>query len=67
MKLEKLFSVKDKLVLITGGSRGIGEMIAEGFIANGSRVYITSRKESDVKNTARRLVKKSMEMFVKPI
>ena len=33
MKLEELFSVKDKLVLITRGSRGIGEMIAEGFIA----------------------------------
>jgi len=58
MKLEELFSVKDKIVLITGGSRGIGEMIAEGFIANGSKVYITSRKESDVKNTARRLVEK---------
>ena len=36
MKLEELFSVKDKIVLITGGSRGLGEMIAEGFIANGS-------------------------------
>ena len=55
MKLEKLFSVKDKIVLITGGSRGIGEMIAEGFIANGSKVYITSRKESDVRETAQRL------------
>ena len=55
MKLEKLFSVKDKTVLITGGSRGIGEMIAEGFIANGSKVYITSRKGSDVRETAERL------------
>ncbi|MDC3023934.1 SDR family oxidoreductase [Alphaproteobacteria bacterium] len=58
MKLKELFSVKDKIVLITGGSRGIGQMIAEGFIANGSKVYITSRKEGDLKNTARRLAEK---------
>ena len=55
MILEKLFSVKDKVVLVTGGSRGIGEMIAEGFVANGARVYISSRKEKDLKDTADRL------------
>jgi 2-deoxy-D-gluconate 3-dehydrogenase len=55
MILEKLFSVKDKLVLVTGGSRGIGEMIAEGFVANGARVYISSRKEQELKDTADRL------------
>ena len=32
MKIENIFSVKDKIVLITGGSRGIGEMIASGFV-----------------------------------
>ena len=58
MKLEELFSVKDKIVLVTGGSRGIGEMIAEGFIANGAKVYITSRKESDIKETATKLKEK---------
>ena len=58
MKLEELFSVKDKIVLVTGGSRGIGEMIAEGFIANGAKVYITSRKENDIKETATRLKEK---------
>ncbi|MBF97088.1 MAG: Rhamnolipids biosynthesis 3-oxoacyl-[acyl-carrier-protein] reductase [Alphaproteobacteria bacterium MarineAlpha9_Bin4] len=57
MKLEQLFSVKNKIVLITGGSRGIGEMIAEGFIANGAKVYISSRKEVEIKETARRLKK----------
>ena len=49
MKLEELFCVRDKIVLITGGSRGIVEMIAEGFISNGAKVYITSRKENDIK------------------
>ena len=58
MKLEELFSVKDKIVLVTGGSRGIGEMIAEGFLSNGAKVYITSRKENDIKETATRLKEK---------
>ena len=55
MKLNKLFSVEKKIVLITGGSRGIGEMIASGFCANGAKVYITARSESVVKETANKL------------
>ena len=43
MKIEELFSVRGKLVVITGGSRGIGEMIARAYVENGARVIITAR------------------------
>ena len=43
-QLNSLFSVEGKVVLVTGGSRGIGLMIARGYVANGARVYISSRK-----------------------
>ena len=49
MDLQKLFNIEGKTALITGGSRGIGEMIAAGFLANGAKVYITARKEAPLK------------------
>lgn len=56
MKIEDLFSVAGKKVLVTGGSRGIGEMIAAGFLANGATVYISSRKADACAATAERLM-----------
>lgn len=50
-----LFSLEGKSALVTGGSRGIGKMIAEGFIAYGARVYILSRKKEELAQTAKEL------------
>ncbi|RHZ70354.1 hypothetical protein Glove_272g38 [Diversispora epigaea] len=55
MDLNSLFGIKDKIVLITGGSRGIGLMIAKGFIANGAKVYISSRKAEVCDQVAKEL------------
>src|SRR6266699_1786172 len=55
MKVEELFSVRGKVALVTGGSRGIGEMIARGYVENGAKVYITARKADACDALAREL------------
>ncbi|KAJ2752262.1 hypothetical protein GGI19_003946 [Coemansia pectinata] len=57
MDIQTLFSVKDKVALITGGGSGIGLMIATGFIKNGAKVYITSRKTKVLERVAAELTK----------
>jgi len=55
MNTSELFSLKGRTALITGGSRGIGRMIAAGFIAQGARVYISARKAAACDATAAEL------------
>jgi NAD(P)-dependent dehydrogenase (short-subunit alcohol dehydrogenase family) len=55
--VESLFSIKGKTAVITGGSRGIGLMIARGFLESGAKVYISSRKKDVCDAVARELSK----------
>jgi NAD(P)-dependent dehydrogenase (short-subunit alcohol dehydrogenase family) len=55
MDTTSLFSLEGRVALITGGSRGIGRMIAEGYLRQGARVYITARKAEACDQTAQEL------------
>lgn len=55
MNTASLFSLDGRVALVTGGSRGIGRMIAEGFLAQGARVYIAARTAQECDQTAREL------------
>jgi NAD(P)-dependent dehydrogenase (short-subunit alcohol dehydrogenase family) len=53
--MSDLFGVSGKTALVTGGSRGIGLMIARGLVQAGARVIVSSRKADDVEAAAREL------------
>lgn len=55
MDTTALFSLAGRSALVTGGSRGIGRMIAEGLLRQGARVYISARKADACNETAKEL------------
>ena len=56
--MQKLFDIDGKVALVTGGSRGIGLMIATGFVEAGAKVYISSRKADVCDRVAAELSKR---------
>ena len=61
-----LFSLQNRVALVTGGSRGIGRMIAKGFISQGARVYISARKAEACRETAKELSKQGGSCIALP-
>lgn len=55
LDVSSLFSVRGKTVLITGGSSGIGKMMALGFAQNGAKVYIAARKEKQLQEAVQEI------------
>jgi NAD(P)-dependent dehydrogenase (short-subunit alcohol dehydrogenase family) len=53
--LSELFGIGGRVAVVTGGSRGIGRMIADGYVRAGARVYITARKVAECEQTAAEL------------
>ncbi|KAJ1939495.1 hypothetical protein EC988_007293 [Linderina pennispora] len=52
MDIQSLFSISGKVAVVTGGGSGVGYMISEGFVKNGAKVYIISRKAAVLEKAA---------------
>lgn len=50
--IHEMFNLEDKVALVTGGSRGIGRMMAEGLLQAGAKVYITARTVEECRQAA---------------
>ncbi len=63
-KISELFSIAGKVAIVTGGSRGIGLMIARAYVENGVKVYISSRNAEVCAAVAAELSKDGTCIFV---
>ncbi|WVO18206.1 hypothetical protein L204_105911 [Cryptococcus depauperatus] len=54
-KVENIFDVRGKVVVVTGGGTGLGKAITAGFIQNGAKVYITGRRQEALEATAKEI------------
>ena len=54
-QFQKLFDMTGRVVIVTGGTRGIGRALAEGYVATGAKVVVASRKAEACEETERQL------------
>ncbi|KGB79122.2 hypothetical protein CNBG_4960 [Cryptococcus deuterogattii R265] len=55
LKLQDIFDVKGRVVLVTGGGTGLGKAITSGFVQNGAKVYITGRRQQVLEEAAKEI------------
>ena len=52
LRLDRIFDLKGRVALVTGGGTGIGLSIAQGLAANGAKVYISGRRKEPLEKAA---------------
>ena len=61
--MDPLFELNGKLILVSGGSRGIGKELVSGFTKRGAKVVFTGRDEVSLESTKKELTEDSSEVF----